>query len=332
MKTRHKFDADKTLPPLLLLVFVVTSRFLAACDFTRLPKTHVIGVVNPTSIMTPVLEGFKAGMTELDYIEDRNVTYIYEGPVGQDSLERVVQGFLAKDVDLILAITTPAAQVAQRVTAGKDVPIVFVPVTDPVGAGLVSSLKQPGHNLTGITTGGSDPLRLEWLLRVAPGVKRIYLPYNPQDKSPVDALAQIQAAAVKLNVQLVLRQASTTDQVEAAISNIPDDADAIFIGPDSLVGSLYASWVNAAIERKLPLTGSSMSHVEAGMLVSYSYDTVAVGRQAARLADQIFSGIKPANLPVETSDFFVSLNLKTAEAIGLNIPDDILRQAKKVFR
>jgi putative ABC transport system substrate-binding protein len=133
-------------------------------------------------------------------------------------------------------------------------------------------------------------------------------------------------------VQLVLRQACTADQVQAAISDIPGDVDAIFIGPDSLVGSLYAKWVNAAIERKLPLTGSSMSHVEASMLISYSYDTVAVGRQAARLADQIFKGIKPANLPVETSDFFVSLNLKTAEAIGLNIPDDILRQAKKVFR
>jgi putative ABC transport system substrate-binding protein len=332
MRTTHSFTKSNRLSLWLALALcVIAGGPLVACGPAKTPETFVIGVVNPTAIMEPVLEGFKAGMTELGYTEGQ-ITYLYDGPVAKDALAPVVQGFLDKKVDLILALTTPGAQVAQSTAAGNDVPIVFVPVTDPVQAGLVASLKQPGGNITGITTGGSDAQRLEWLLRVAPDVKRIYLPYNPTDKSPVGALVQIQEAATKLGVELVLREASTTDEVQAAITNIPDDVDAIFIGPDSLVGSLYKDWVSAAIERKLPLTGSSLSHVEAGMLLSYSYDNEAVGKQAARLADQIFKGVKPADLPVETSEFFLSLNLKTADAIGLVIPDDILRQARQVFR
>jgi putative ABC transport system substrate-binding protein len=276
-------------------------------------------------------------MAELGYSEGQDITYIYEGPVDNNGLERVAQALLGQDVDLILAITTPAAQVAQAVAAGAsyheaEVHIIFAPVTDPVGAGLVSSLKQPGDNITGVTTGGSDAQRLAWLLRVAPQTKRVYLPYNPTDRSPVTALEQIRAAANKLGVELVLREASNADQVQAAIADIPPDVDAIFIGPDSLVGSFYAGWVQAAIDRRLPLTGSSTSHVEAGMLLSYSYDTVAVGRQAARLADQILKGVEPADLPVETAEFFLSINVKTAGAIGLDIPNSILRQAHQVFR
>jgi putative tryptophan/tyrosine transport system substrate-binding protein len=320
---------------LALLPFVgaclLASGLVAGCSSSQSSRPVIVGVVNPTPIMEPVLEGFKVGMTELGYLEGQDIRYLYAGP-SKNNLDDTLQGFLEQDVDLILAITTPAAQAAQAATTGKNVPVVFVPVTDPVGAGLVASLKEPGDNMTGIVTGGSDAQRLAWLLRVAPGARRIYLPYNPDDKSPVVALAQIQAAAAKLDVELMLRQANSTEQVQAAIANIPRDADAILIGPDSLVGSLYTDWVRAAIARKLPLTGSSTSHVEAGMLLSYSYDTVAVGHQAARLADQIFKGVEPAELPVETSEFFLSLNLKTAKAIGLDIPDPILRQAQRVFR
>lgn len=318
---------------LLVSVFVLAALIggsLTGCGAKPTPKTFVIGVANPSAIMEPVFEGFKAGMAELGYTEGQNVTYVYAGPVKPDELDGVVQGLVDQKVDIILALTTPAAQAAQRATT--DIPVIFVPVTDPVAANLVANLQEPGSNLTGITTGGSDAMRLQWLLRIVPDVKRVYLPYNPTDKSPVGALVQIQAAADRLGVEIVKREASNADEVKAAIADIPADVDAIFIGPDSLVGAQYKDWVAAAMERKLPLTGSSLAHVEAGMLFSYSYDTTAAGKQASHLADQIFKGAKVTDLPVETSEFFVSINLKTAEAIGLNISDEILSQAKKTFR
>ncbi len=316
---------------LLLVLSITLGIVLSGCRMPHPPQTYTIGVVNPTPIMEPVLAGFKARMTELGYVEGENTTYLYDGPAPKDELERVAQSHLDEGVDLILALTTPGAQAAQKATSEHAVPVVFVPVTDPVGAGLVSSLREPGGNLTGITTGGSAPKRLEALLQVVPEAERIYLPYNPGDKSATSVLEQLAPLEDPLGVELVLYEAADTEAVEAAIANIPDDVDAIFIGPDSLVGSLYADWVKAAIERELPLSGSSVSHVEAGMLLSYSYDTVAAGRQAARLADQIFKGAAPRDLPVETSEFFLSLNLKTARAIGLDIPDEILSQAKEVF-
>lgn len=331
MISRYSSQASR-LSLLLVFAFCISiASILSACTSAQTPQTFVIGVANPVPIMDPVLEGFKAGMADLGYTEGENVTYLYEGPVGRDGLNGVIQGFVDQDVDLILAITTPAAQEALTLAADKNIPVIFVPVTDPIEANLVSDLRHPEGNITGITTGGSDPKRLEWLVKIAPDVKRVYLPYNPEDKSPVAALEQLRTAAGTLGIELVLQETSDADAVAQAIENIPDDVDAIFIGPDSLVGSLSADWINAAIERKLPLTGSSVSHVEAGMLFSYSYDTVAAGKQAARLADKVLKGNKTTDLPVETSEFFLSINQKTAEAIGLEIPDEILQQAGTIF-
>jgi putative ABC transport system substrate-binding protein len=186
--------------------------------------------------------------------------------------------------------------------------------------------------MTGITTGAGESLRFEWLLRIVPNAKRVYLPYNSTDASASGALKGFQATADKLKVELVLKEATTADAVKAAIADIPSDVDAIFIGPDSLVGAAFADWAQAAIDHKLPISGSSASHVQAGMLLTYSYDNVASGQQVATIADQILKGTKPADIPVQTSEFFLTLNLKTAQAIGLDIPTDILQQAKTVIR
>ncbi|HLF02994.1 MAG TPA: ABC transporter substrate binding protein, partial [Anaerolineales bacterium] len=114
---------------------------LTACGgFGATPvKTYTIGAVNLTPALDPAWEGFKAGMAELGYVEGENVTYIYEGPVGSiDKLEPAAQSLLEADVDLMVALSTPAAQAAKRVTASTQTPVVFLPLVDPVGAGLVS--------------------------------------------------------------------------------------------------------------------------------------------------------------------------------------------------
>jgi putative ABC transport system substrate-binding protein len=236
------------------------------------------------------------------------------------------------DVDLILSVTTPATQAAQRAAADTGTPIVFVPVTDPVASGLVKSLRQPGGNITGVTFGFQEGRRLEWLLQIAPAIEEIYIPYNPEDRSAVLALEMARTTAVELGVTLITPEIHTSEDLAAAIEHIPEEADAMFLLPDSLISSRGAEPIHAAIERHLPVSGVNSAAVRDGALVSYGMEQTDSGKQAARLADQIFQGVKPADLPVEMAEFYLAINLQTAETIGLDISDEVLLEADIIIR
>jgi putative ABC transport system substrate-binding protein len=306
---------------------------LMACIGAPAQKTYTIGVVNLSPLQDGTVEGFKDGMTELGYVEGENVTYLYEGATDSiKELDSVAQGLVEADVDLILSLTTPATQAAQRATAGTDIPVVFIPVTDPVGAGLVESLKHPGGNITGVTFGAQEERRLAWLMQVVPTIEQIYIPYNPEDRSAVLALETANEAAVALGVELITREADTPEQVVDAFENIPQGADAILFLPDSLINSRVEDWLQIATERGLPTSAPNLAAVEEGHLTAYGLDLEVAARQrAARLADQILQGIKPADLPVETGEFYSAVNLRTAEAIGVDISDEVLLQADLII-
>jgi putative ABC transport system substrate-binding protein len=316
----------------ILAGVVVLSLLLTACGGAK-PKTYTIGVINFSSNLEYILKDFKAGLTELGYVEGENITYIYEGPVSADELDAVAQDLVKAKVNLILAITTPATKAAQKATAGTDIPVIFIPVTDPVGAGVVASLIKPGGNLTGVTYTTQEGRRLEWLLQVAPTIKQVYVVYNPEDQSPVLALKMVSESAAKLGVELATREASTPEEIEAAFQDIPKEADAIFFLPDTKVYAQKEKWIKLAVERKLPTSGPNVTTVNDGALTAYGVDLgVAAKQQAARLANQILQGGKPADLPVEMADYFSAINLQAARAIGLDIPDSILRQADTILR
>jgi putative ABC transport system substrate-binding protein len=316
-----------------VIVFVITGLLLTGCDGAPKAKTYTIGVINPSQNLDDTVKGFKEGLAELGYVEGKNVTYIYEGPVSADKLDALAQGLVNAKVDLILALTTPATKAAQKTTAGTDIPVVFIPVTDPVGAGVVVSLTKPGGNTTGVTYTTQEGKRLEWLLKVAPTIKHVYIVYNPKDQSPVLALKPVRETAAKLGVGLLTREASTAAEIDAAFKDIPKEADAIFLLPDTVVNAKASGAYRLAIELKLPTSGPNVRTVNDGALTAYGVDlAVAARKQAARLASQILQGARPADLPVETGEFFSAINLKTAQAIGLDIPDAILRQANIIIR
>ncbi len=314
-----------------LIGVIVIALLLTACNVT--PKAYAIGIINISSNQEKTLKGFKEGMTELGYAEGENITYIYEGPVSAEKLDATAQNLVSAEVDLILSLTTPATQAAQRATAGKNIPIVFIPVTDPVGAGVVKSLTKPGGNITGVTYTTQEGKRLEWLLQVAPSVKHVYIVYNPKDQSPVLALKAVKETASKLGIDLILREVATPDEVKTAFTNIPVEAEAVFLLPDSLVNASIADTYTMSTEHKLPTSGPNVNTINDGALSAYGVDlAIAAKKQAARLASQILKGAKPADLPVETAEFFSAINLKTAKAIGLEIPDTTLRQANIIVR
>ena len=196
----------RKLQPAFVILLVIIGLLLTGCGGAPKTKTYIIGVLNPSLNQEDTVKGFKEGMTELGYVEGQNVTYIYDGPVSADKLDAVAQDLVKAKVDLILAITTSATKAAQKATAGTDIAVVFIPVTDPVGAGVVASLTKPGGNTTGVTTSTQEGKRLEWLLQVAPTIKQIYIVYNPKDQSPVLALKTVSETAAKLGVELITRE------------------------------------------------------------------------------------------------------------------------------
>ncbi len=318
---------------LLLGFLLLLALSLSACGSTtpEEPDMVTVGVISLAPVFEPIYEGFQAKMTELGYVEGENITYLYDGPVGDiGQLDIVAQEMVAQNVDLLLAFSTPATQASMRATT--EIPIMFAPISDPIGAGLVSSLANPGKNATGVTFGVGEPRRLQWLLDIAPGIEQIYLPYNPNDGSAVGILQKIQEVATPLNVELLLREAPDEAGIAAAIENIPDEADAVFLLPDSFLVSRITEFAEAAIAHKLPISAPGDTTVPDGGLITYSMRFYPVGEQLAVMAQKILQGASASELPVETAEFFLDINLKTANAIGLEISDDILRQANTIIR
>lgn len=317
---------------LIIALLIVASLVLTACG-TPQTQSFTIGVINLTPALNPTFDGFKAEMTELGYVEGENITYIYEGPTGSiEALTPAIQDLIAQDIDLILALSTPATLQAKQAVAGTDIPVVFAPVNEPVQAGVVDSLRNPGGNLTGIRVGGFVPKELEWLLAIAPDTKRLFVLHNPDDDSAVQGLGALKVAAGTLDVEIVVGEARGSDEVIAGIETIPEDVDAIFLLPDNLVVGHIDDFAAVALERDLPLSSVAYPQAEAGALMSYGPDFFQLGKQVARLADKVLQGTAPADLPVETAEFFLSINLQTAQAIDLDVPDDILRQADNIIR
>jgi putative ABC transport system substrate-binding protein len=327
------WEIKKTTCSAILIGVVLLGMALAACDREK-GSTYTVGVMNTLPMLDQTLTGFKKGMTELGYIEGETIRYLYGGPTTEMSeLSRAARSLLAAKVDLILSISTSATRAAKQATAGTGLPVVFAVVTDPLGAGIVENMRRPGGNITGVASGIAEPRRLEWLVRIAPDIRQIYVPFHPKGKAPLLALKMVQNAAAKLGVKLITREAHDSETLIDAVLNIPAQADAVFLLPAGFGGAGLSDMLTTAGKRNLPLSAPSIRSVkEHDILTSFGIDQHLCGKQAARLADQIFRGAGPADLPVETAEFYLAVNLKTAETIGLSIPDEILRQAHLIVR
>ena len=331
---KHSFYGKPQNGWVLLACFIVlTCLLLSGCGNSAKPKTYTIGVINLAPTLEDTFTGFKEGMTGLGYIEGVNVTYVYPGPAGGlDRLDEIAQDLVNTKVDLIFSITTPATQAAQRATASNNIPVVFGILTDPVGAGVVASLTQPGGNITGVTFGPQEVQRFAWLPKIAPNVKQVYIIYNPDDNSATLAFQTVTDTADKLGLEIIAREARTPEEIDTALADIPEDVDALYLLPDSQTEAKLADILVVAEARHLPTSVANVDRVADGPLYSYAMKLKPTGAQAARIASQILKGIQPADLPVETTEFFLAINLKTAQALDLTISDSILRQADTIFR
>ena len=249
-----------------------------------------------------------------------------------DKVEGAVKKILAGKPDLIISLTTPVTLKVKKATKGMDVPVLFAPSADPVGAGLVKSLKAPGVRFTGIYVGDAGIKALAWLAQMVPDLKRIYVPFNPEDKAMVLTLKVLKKAEDHRKIELVLGGFHLKGEALAVLNNIPEGVQAVWQLSSPFWGVYMAPFTAACIEHKKPLKTHSAKWVQAGALMSYGLNPKTLGEQLSHLADKILKGTSPAGLPVERARYFLVINLKTAGSIGLEIPDAVLKQADEIIR
>lgn len=320
----------------ILIAVVAAALLVAACGGDTEPSEPeqlTIGVVtnNPNGMRN--VAGFMDGMAELGYVEGSNLEYVFAGePVSGDALRQSLANMVSRDVDLIFTAGTPTGVAAHTATAGTDIPVVFGVIADPIRAGVMDDLTRPGGNMTGVKTNPDQGRRLELLLEIAPNVRRVLVPFNPNDAAAAGAVEQIAALAPDLGVELVLWEAPTSVEVTALLEAVPAKVDAIFLVPDSVVNAHLSELLAVAGERRLPTSGPSTAQVEQGALAGFGFVHREAGVQAARLAAKVLKGADPGTLPVETTESFLAINLETAAQLGLDIPEAILRQAAIILR
>ncbi|MDO8606586.1 MAG: ABC transporter substrate-binding protein [Phaeospirillum sp.] len=294
-------------------------------------KDVVIGVLNHGRIAELSLDGFKAGLSQYGYEEGRRVTYFYRGPLLGDALEEEARRLVGLKPDLLLALSTPAAKAGHRAAQAAGIPLVFAPASDPVGAGLADSLGRPGRNATGVTFGIQEPLRLQWLKTIVPKIRTVVVPYNPDDISPRLSVERIKPVAHELGITLDLRHVRNVAELEEVLASLPREVDAFFVPTDALVASYLPQILKASMGLGIPVTTVDRRGVINGALMSYGLDLVALGRQGARIAVQVLAGTPAGDLPIETAEFRLSINLETAQRLGVDIAESYLRQAE-LFR
>ncbi len=316
---------------LLLLIAAILAIF-SSCSSNQKQKHYIIGIINLNANLDRAISEFKRSMNQYGYTEGSNITYIYNGALkNPQQIDQELATLLKSDIDLLLTLTTPVAKRVQQLTKDSDLPILFAPVFSPVSAGIVDSLASPGGHITGIKSRGSTGKALEWFLKTVPSAKRIFVPFHYTDKAAVETLADLQEAASFFNVELIVKQIASKEELDTVLAHIPADIDAIWVTHSHLIISNIQKIVGTATLLKKP-TISSTDQSTAGVMLCYAMSQDMIGKQASRMADKIFKGASPAIIPVESADFFLGLNLKTAKAINIKIPDDIISQAEFVTR
>lgn len=315
-----------------LLCLLVLSLLLAACSGqAQQAKTYRIGVLNYTAALESVLDGFKAKMTEFGYIEGENLTYVYHGALKPELqvMEQEVESLMDQKVDLFLTLGNLPTLTAKQAVEGTNIPVVFAPVINPIEAGAVESINHPGGNLTGIQLGSNTTKALEWLHKLAPNMKQIYVFYRIDNSVRLDSIKPLLATASTLGIELVPTQVQSPEEAAAIIATLDKDVGLLVLPTPNLAADILTA---AGVKRSLAIAGNGNASLVQGALVAYIPDLSEMGGQAARMADQIFKGTKPGDIPVETGESTLSISLKSAQAIGLEIPDALLAQAKTVIR
>ena len=296
-------------------------------------KTFKIGISQYVEhpALDSAREGFIDGLKEAGFEEGKNILIEIENAQADFATAlSIANKFVSDKMDLILAIATPSAQSAAKVT--KEIPIVITAVTDPVAAELVKSLENPGTNVTGTTDMNPIKEQLALLKEILHEAKEVGILYNASEANSVVQVEIAKNAAQELGLNIVEDTVSNTSEVNQVAQSIAPRVDAFYIPTDNTVASAIGAVVKVCIDEKIPIIGSERGHVEGGALATLGIDYYLLGKQSGAIAARILNGEDPASIPIEGSkDLKLTINKGTAEALGINIPNSVMERVDEVI-
>jgi putative ABC transport system substrate-binding protein len=329
----YNFNPHSKIKNLLFLLILAAlfALLMSGCGAEK-PKVYRVGILSGLDFFADTADGFKAKMTELGYVEGENIIYDMQTTNFDPAEEqRILEKFVADEVDLIFTFPTEVTLAAKAATQGTDIPVLFAQ-TFTEGVDLIESVREPGGNITGVRYPGPDLAvnGLETLHEIAPQAKRIWVPYLKGYPSVPAQLEVIRPVAESLGITLVEVPATSTAEIEAELQARAQSAD---LGIDAIL-TIYeplATWPDVvavvtqfAAEHQLPIGNQVVFRIVV--------DNVQVGRQAAPLADKILKGTPAGTIPVASADPILVINYTEAQELGLPVPESLLNQADEIIR
>lgn len=297
----------------------------------KLPTVGILG--SNSAAWSHLVSALVQRLRELGYIENRTVAMEYRWTEDRDErYAAMVAELVGLKVDIIIAVGTPAIVATRKATA--VIPIVFPIASDPVGDGLVTSLSRPGGNVTGLSTQQPDLAgkRLEILREIIPGLSRLAVLANSLNPVAILNVSELQAAAPKLGLEIDTVDVERADDIRPAIGQLMGRTQALYVVGDSLVFNNQVQINTLVLVARLPTMYNGRGYVETGGLISYGPSFPELFRRAAEMVDKILRGAKPADIPVEQpTKYELVINLKTAKALGIEVPPTLLARADEVI-
>ncbi len=309
---------------------------LVAATALALPaKAEDVTVAVTAIVEHPALDaardGVKAALAAAGYEEGKNLKFVYETAQGNPgTAAQIARKFVGDEPTVIVPISTPSAQAV--VAATHDIPVVFTAVTDPVGAQLVKNLDKPGGNVTGLSDMSPVADHIKLIQEITPNAKKIGFVYNTAEANSISTLAAMKAEAQKAGMTIVESVATKSSEVQGATRALIGRVDVIYIPTDNTIVSALEAAVGVAEEAKVPLYAGDTDSVVRGALASVSFNYFDVGKQTGEIVVRVLKGESPGDIPVRIatgSDLFV--NKKAAAKMGVTLPEELVKRAKKVI-
>lgn len=318
----------------LALVMLVAALALAvqAKEAAKKIKIGVMQIVEHPAL-DAARKGFVDSLAEAGYLEGKNVIYDFQNAQGDMSVaQSIAQKFVNDRVDMILAIATPTAQAAAQAT--DKIPILITAVTDPKAAGLVKSIEKSGTNVTGTSDLNPVAQQIELVLKFAPKAKRVGIVYNAGETNSLVQVDLAEKATKALKLSLVKASCSNSSGVYEAAQSLVGRVDAIYVPTDNTVVSALESVVKVAESAKLPLIVGEGDSVKRGGLATVGINYYELGKQTGRIALKVIKGANPADMPIEylLGKAELMINLKAAKAMGVKVPESLLKEADEVIK
>jgi ABC-type uncharacterized transport system substrate-binding protein len=312
---------------------LATPLVAGAQQATKVPRAGLL-IAGSTQGIQPYLDAFRQGLRELGYVEGQSIAIEYRSAEGKyERLSDLAAELVRMKLDVIVAVATPAVHAAKQAT--KAIPIVMLSVGDPVATGFVASVARPGGNITGLANIAPELVgkQLQLLREVLPKLSVVGVLWNPANPSGAPQLREAEAAARALGVRVQPLEAQGPSDIDRAfVAMTRERAGALLVLSDSMLIVQRERIADLAAKNRLPAVYGLRLHAEAGGLMAYGANLLDLARLTATFVDKILKGAKPGDLPVEQpTKFELVINLKTAKALGLTIPQSLLLRADQVI-